>query len=84
VLLPDHVILTGTGLLAFPMMRDAYEQQLDEAVLPWLRRRTAVHVRPSATTTIVEGMVRRALREVDRRLLAPAPAADPVDRALAI
>jgi predicted NBD/HSP70 family sugar kinase len=84
VLLPDHVILTGTGLLAFPMMRETYEQQLEAAVLPWLRKRTAIHIRPSTTTNIVEGMVRRALREVDRRLIAPGPAADPVDRALAI
>jgi predicted NBD/HSP70 family sugar kinase len=69
VLRPQHVILAGPGLQAFPMMLQAYEERLEEAVLPWLLKRTAIHVRPSTSTTIVEGMARGTLRVVDRRLL---------------
>jgi hypothetical protein len=48
------------------MMRRAYEERLDQAVLPWLLKSTAIHVRPSESVTIVDGMVRRTLRVVDR------------------
>jgi len=66
VLRPHHVILAGPGLQAFEMMRRAYEERLDQAVLPWLLKSTAIHVRPSESATIVDGMVRRTLRVVDR------------------
>ena len=66
VLRPHHVILAGPGLQAFDMMRHAYEERLDQAVLPWLLKSTAIHVRPSESATIVDGMVRRTLRVVDR------------------
>jgi predicted NBD/HSP70 family sugar kinase len=66
VLRPHHVILAGPGLKAFDMMRRAYEERLDQAVLPWLLKSTAIHVRPSESVTIVDGMVRRTLRVVDR------------------
>jgi predicted NBD/HSP70 family sugar kinase len=69
VLRPQHVILAGPGLQAFPMMLQAYEERLEEAVLPWLLKRTAIHVRPSTSATIVDGMTRCTLRVVDRRLL---------------
>ncbi|MBR0897257.1 ROK family protein [Bradyrhizobium tropiciagri] len=65
VLRPDHLILAGPGLEAFDMMRRAYEERLDHAVLPWLLKSTAIHVRPSESATIVDGMVRRTLRVVD-------------------
>jgi len=80
VLHPDHVILAGPGMQAFPIMRGAYEERLGEAVLPWLLKRTAIHIRPSATAMIVEGMVRRTLRVVDRRLIDLAPP----DRAIGV
>jgi predicted NBD/HSP70 family sugar kinase len=66
VLRPHNVILAGPGLKAFDMMRRAYEERLDQAVLPWLLKSTAIHVRPSESVTIVDGMVRRTLRVVDR------------------
>jgi len=66
VLRPNHVILAGPGLQAFDMMRHAYEERLDQAVLPWLLKSTAIHLRPSGSATIVDGMVRRTLRVVDR------------------
>ncbi|WP_456749878.1 MULTISPECIES: ROK family protein [unclassified Bradyrhizobium] len=66
VLRPDHLILAGPGLEAFDMMRSAYEERLDRAVLPSLLKSTTVHVRPSESATIVDGMVRRTLRVVDR------------------
>jgi hypothetical protein len=66
VLRPHHVILAGPGLKAFDMMRRAYEERLDQAVLPWLLKSTVIHVRPSDSATIVDGMVRRTLRVVDR------------------
>src|SRR6267154_1770544 len=66
VLRPHHVILAGPGLKAFDMMRRAYEERLDQAVLPWLLKSTAIHVRPSESVTIVDGMVRRTLRFVDQ------------------
>jgi predicted NBD/HSP70 family sugar kinase len=69
VLRPHHVILAGPGLQAFDMMRRAYEERLGEAALPWLLKSTAIHVRPSASATIVDGMVRRTLRVVDRSLI---------------
>jgi predicted NBD/HSP70 family sugar kinase len=69
VLRPHHVILAGPGLQAFEMMRRAYEERLDQAVLPWLLKSTAIHVRPSESTTIVDGMVRRTLRVVDRNYM---------------
>jgi predicted NBD/HSP70 family sugar kinase len=68
LLRPNHVILTGPGLQAFPMMRMAYEQRLGEALLPWLLKRTAIHIRPSTTATVVDGMVQRTLQMVDRYL----------------
>jgi predicted NBD/HSP70 family sugar kinase len=66
VLRPHHVILAGPGLQAFDIMRRAYEERLDQAVLPWLLKSTAIHVRPSESATIVDGMVRRTLRVVDQ------------------
>jgi predicted NBD/HSP70 family sugar kinase len=66
VLRPNHVILAGSGLLAFEMMRRAYEERLEQAVLPWLLKSTAIHVRPSESVTILDGMVRRTLEVVDR------------------
>ncbi|MGF6427262.1 putative NBD/HSP70 family sugar kinase [Bradyrhizobium elkanii] len=69
VLRPHHVILAGPGLQAFDMMRSAYEERLDQAVLPWLLKSTAIYVRPSESATIVDGMVRRTLRVVDRSLM---------------
>ncbi|MHC2256779.1 putative NBD/HSP70 family sugar kinase [Bradyrhizobium embrapense] len=66
VLRPHHLILAGPGLQAFDMMRAAYEERLEQAVLPWLLKSTAIHVRPSESATIVDGMVRRTLRVVDR------------------
>ena len=66
VLRPHHVILAGPGLMAFDMMRHAYEERLEQAVLPWLLRSTAIHLRPSESAVIVEGMVRRTLRVVDQ------------------
>ena len=66
VLRPHHVILAGPGLQAFDMMRHAYEERLDQAVLPWLLKSTAIYLRPSESTAIVDGMVRRTLRVVDR------------------
>ncbi|MGY4435359.1 hypothetical protein ACVWWO_007836 [Bradyrhizobium sp. F1.13.1] len=52
--------------MAFDMMRHAYEERLEQSVLPWLLRSTAIHLRPSESTVIVEGMVRRTLRVVDQ------------------
>lgn len=66
VLRPNHVILAGPGLQAFDMMRAAYEERLGQAVLPWLLKSTAIYVRPSESAAIVDGMVRRTLRVVDR------------------
>ncbi|MDH2384063.1 ROK family protein [Bradyrhizobium sp. CER78] len=66
VLRPHHLILAGPGLQAFDMMRSAYEERLEQAALPWLLKSTAIHVRPSESATIVDGMVRRTLRVVDR------------------
>jgi predicted NBD/HSP70 family sugar kinase len=69
VLRPHHVILAGPGLQAFEMMRHAYEERLEQAVLPWLLKSTAIHMRPSESTAIVDGMVRRTLRVVDQNLM---------------
>ena len=69
VLRPHHLILAGPGLQAFDMMRAAYEERLEQAVLPWLLKSTAIHVRPSESATIVDGMVRRTLRVVDRNYM---------------
>jgi predicted NBD/HSP70 family sugar kinase len=69
VLRPHHVILAGPGLQAFEMMRCAYEEQLEQTVLPWLLRSTAIHLRPSESAAIVDGMVRRTLRVVDQNLM---------------
>lgn len=69
VLRPNHVILAGSGLQAFEMMRRAYEERLDQAVLPWLLKSTAIHVRPSESVTILDGMVRRTLEVVDRNYM---------------
>ena len=66
VLRPNHVILAGPGLQAFDLMRSAYEERLEQAVLPWLLKSTAIYVRPSESAAIVDGMVRRTLRVVDR------------------
>jgi predicted NBD/HSP70 family sugar kinase len=65
VLRPHHLILAGPGLQAFDMMRGAYEERLEQAVLPWLLKSTAIYVRPSESAAIVDGMVRRTLRVVD-------------------
>jgi predicted NBD/HSP70 family sugar kinase len=65
VLRPHHLILAGPGLQAFDMMRSAYEERLEQAVLPWLLKSTAIYVRPSEAAAIVDGMVRRTLRVVD-------------------
>src|ERR1700761_7705223 len=69
VLRPHHVVLAGPGLQAFDMMRHAYEERLDQAVLPWLLKSTAIHLRPSESAAIVDGMVRQTLRVVDRSLM---------------
>jgi predicted NBD/HSP70 family sugar kinase len=69
VLRPHHVILSGPGLQAFDMMRSAYEDRLEQAVLPWLLKSTAVYVRPSKSAAIVDGMVRRTLRVVDQNYM---------------
>ncbi len=66
VLRPHHVILAGPGLQTFDMMRSAYEERLEQAVLPWLLKSTTIYVRPSESAAIVDGMVRRTLRVVDR------------------
>ncbi|QPF85158.1 ROK family protein [Bradyrhizobium genosp. L] len=66
VLRPHHLILAGPGLQAFDMMRAAYEERLEQAVLPWLLKSTTIYVRPSESATIVDGMVLRTLRVVDR------------------
>lgn len=66
VLRPNHVILAGPGLQGFDMMRHAYEERLAQAVLPWLLKSTAIYVRPCESAAIVDGMVRRTLRVVDR------------------
>ena len=66
MLRPHHVILAGPGLQAFDMMRRAYEERLEQAVLPWLLKSTAIYLRPSASAAIVEGMIRRTLWVVDR------------------
>jgi predicted NBD/HSP70 family sugar kinase len=66
VLRPHHVILAGPGLQAFDMMRHAYEERLEQAVLPWLLKSTAIYLRPSESAAIVEGMMRQTLWVVDR------------------
>jgi predicted NBD/HSP70 family sugar kinase len=66
VLRPHHVILAGPGLQAFDMMRRAYEERLEQAVLPWLLKSTAIYLRPSESAAIVEGMMQRTLWVVDR------------------
>lgn len=66
VLRPHHVILAGPGLQAFDMMRHAYEERLEQAVLPWLLKSTTIYMRPSESAAIVDGMMRRTLRVVDR------------------
>ncbi|WP_342731399.1 ROK family protein [Bradyrhizobium sp. B117] len=66
LLRPHHVILAGPGLQAFDMMRRAYEERLEQAVLPWLLKSTAIYLRPSESAAIVEGMMRRTLWVVDR------------------
>ena len=66
VLRPHHVILAGPGLQAFDMMRSAYEERLEQAVLPWLLKSTVIYMRPSESAAIVDGMMRRTLRVVDR------------------
>lgn len=66
VLRPHHLVLAGPGLLAFDMMRAGYEERLEHAALPWLLKSTTIYVRPSGSATIVDGMVRRTLRVVDR------------------
>lgn len=66
LLRPHHVILAGPGLQAFDMMRRAYEERLEQAVLPWLLKSTAIYLRPSESAAIVEGMMRRSLWVVDR------------------
>ena len=66
VLRPHHVVLAGPGLQAFDMMRPAYEERLEQAVLPWLLKSTTIHLRPSESAAIVDGMMRRTLRDVDR------------------
>jgi hypothetical protein len=53
-------------LQAFDMMRPAYEERLEQAVLPWLLKSTTIHLRPSESAAIVDGMMRRTLRDVDR------------------
>jgi predicted NBD/HSP70 family sugar kinase len=69
VLRPNHLILAGPGLQAFDMMRRAYEERLEQAVLPWLLKSTTIHVRPSESAAIVDGMVRRTLRVVDQNYM---------------
>ena len=69
VLRPHHVILAGPGLQAFEMMRHAYEERLEQAVLPWLLKSTAIYMRPSESAAIVDGMVLRTLRIVDQNLM---------------
>lgn len=69
VLRPHHVILAGPGLQAFEMMRHAYEERLEQAVLPWLLKSTAIYMRPSESMAIVDGMLRRTLRVVDQSLM---------------
>jgi predicted NBD/HSP70 family sugar kinase len=69
VLRPHHVILAGPGLQAFEMMRHAYEERLEQAILPWLLRSTTIYLRPSESAAIVDGMVRRTLRVVDQSLM---------------
>ncbi|MGY4625967.1 ROK family protein [Bradyrhizobium sp. USDA 4486] len=66
VLRPHHVVLAGPGLQAFDMMRRTYEERLEQAVLPWLLKSTAIYLRPSESAAIVEGMMRRTLWVVDR------------------
>ena len=66
VLRPHHVVLAGPGLQAFDMMRNAYEERLEQAVLPWLLKSTLIYVRPSKSAAIVGGMVRRTLGVVER------------------
>jgi len=69
VLRPHHVILAGPGLEAFEMMRHAYDERLEQAVLPWLLKSTAIYMRPSEAAAIVDGMVRRTLQVVDQNLI---------------
>jgi predicted NBD/HSP70 family sugar kinase len=69
VLRPHHVILAGPGLQAFDMMRRAYEERLEQAVLPWLLKSTTIYMRPSESAAIVDGMVRRTLRVVDKNYI---------------
>lgn len=69
VLRPNRVILAGAGLQAFEMMRRAYEERLEQAVLPSLLQSTAIHIRPSESVTILDGMVRRTLEVVDRNYM---------------
>ena len=69
VLRPHHVILAGPGLQAFEMMRHAYDERLEQAVLPWLLKSTAIYMRPSEAAAIVDGMVRRTLQVVDQNLI---------------
>lgn len=81
VLRPHHVVLAGPGLQAFDMMRNAYEDRLEQAVLPWLLKSTAIYVRPSKSAAIVDGMVRRTLRVVDQNYM---EAAERTPRAAAV
>jgi len=69
VLRPHHVILAGPGLQSFDMMRRAYEERLEQAVLPWLLKSTTIYMRPSESAAIVDGMMRRTLRVVDQNYM---------------
>jgi predicted NBD/HSP70 family sugar kinase len=69
VLRPHHVVLAGPGLQAFDVMRSAYEERLEQAVLPWLLKSTVIYMRPSESAAIVDGMMRRTLRVVDRNYM---------------
>jgi predicted NBD/HSP70 family sugar kinase len=69
VLRPHHIILAGPGLQSFDMMRSAYEKRLGQAVLPWLLKSTTIYMRPSQSAAIVDGMMLRTLRVVDRNYM---------------
>lgn len=78
VLGPRHVILAGTGLQAFELMRPAYEERLAEAALPWLLARTEVLLRPGGPGMIVEGMAARTLALADQAIGETATAERPL------
>lgn len=64
----DRLVLTGRTMEAYDLMKENFEIRIGKSLMPWMRRKTPILVRPQREQLIEEGMVLKTLSSLDQSI----------------